>query len=280
MHSVLVMMATCALMTQLGCGGCRAADELRDQPDVRFRELVKLWGGHLDEGKLSPLNLAGREISAEQLRVLLNQPGAEMLISINISNTHVGDAGLEAIAESAYVGHVRRLSANDIGATSAGIRALAKARSLRPSWLQLRSNKTGPAGVAALGNSPAMARVEELSLVSNPLGAEGVRALAAGRWRQLKRLSVDFVRLNDAGLRRLLTSQSLVNLEFLSIGSPSCNAKSPVPVNCYAVETLALLADDKNLPKLKTLSTSHPLAIPKHIQEQLHAKRPQLEISP
>ena len=219
--------AAVALCVKMGMGSCK---ELREATRVR------LWDSGLSEADLATLATLGSMLPALEWLILSESSGsagpdgvprlAEGLAAgalpavtyLDISGLHVGDAGASAFA-----------AALDQGAL------------LRLKYLALTSAAIGDAGLVAL--APALRRrpsLEELSLIDNPFGDEGLAALLAppqsagtpprpaGGLKTLKDLYLKRTQITDAGCAALaaaLDSGALPALEKLDLdGIPASAA--------------------------------------------------------
>jgi antitoxin component YwqK of YwqJK toxin-antitoxin module len=185
---------------------------LRRYTSLSFSDTLLFQGGaaqlarspHL--GQLSCLGLANTHLYDEDLRALLGSRAFPRLTGLDLSNYREGQSytsdGLRALATAAFAEcledltmtrmwlgaelipvlaalprlHSLSLECGDLG--DEGVLALA-ALPQRWTWLDLRSNDIGEQGALALGESAALAHLEQLRLGDNPLGDEGCRALVA-----------------------------------------------------------------------------------------------------
>ena len=219
--------AATALCLKMGMRSCK---ELREARDVRW------WDRGLSEADLATLATLGSVLPALESLILDESSGSAGLDGVprlaeglaagalpavtylDISGLHVGDAGASAFA-----------AALDQGAL------------LRLKYLALTSAAIGDAGLVAL--APALRRrpsLEELSLIDNPFGDEGLAALLAppqsagtpprpaGGLKTLKDLYLKRTQITDAGCAALAAAldsgvlPALVDLRL--VGTPASAA--------------------------------------------------------
>src|SRR5262249_32597288 len=120
------------------------------------------------------------------------------LRSLRLAGASVRAEGAAALAASPYLGRLRRLELVNAGVEDDGAAALAASARLGSLlWLGLAANRVGGRGAAALAATRRF-RLAELNLWHNPLGADGVRALAGGAGlAELTRLSVGNPQLDN-----------------------------------------------------------------------------------
>ncbi len=102
---------------------------------------------------------------------------------LDLPNGHVGDRGAVALAGSAHLATLERLTLWPGRITDEGAAALASSPHLRSlASLTLRGNLVGAAGVRALGRSRTLPNLRHLDLHENPAPAE-LRAAVEARFR-------------------------------------------------------------------------------------------------
>jgi len=208
---------------------------LHAMPSRKFEagSLAKLFAALPDATHLKELYLSGHALLQPDLEALEEYlPQNSSLVSISIGDAALGDDGAGHICR-AVRGHatITQLDLSKKGLTTAGASALLDAaeslqevtvaenpllgeagclllaeglprvNSLRV--LDLAATECGPQGAAGLGKSlPAMTgvRLQSLTLACNPLGGEGVAALALGLAQSsLTELDLCSTKAGDAG---------------------------------------------------------------------------------
>ena len=219
------------------------------------------------------------------MHVLAGDPCLAAVLSLDLSDNNISDAGLLALLRSNFRPFLLRIILRGNRLTSAGVEALASSPLLAyVRTLDLRSNDIDNAGAIALATSPWTLRLERLSLDNNDIADEGAFALASSLFlRSVQSLGLSFNRLTDAGVRHLALAPSLVrsrleldyNLEGAE-GRATCRLRSAllslsafdlrycvaVPLDFHALRVARLMAldsgDDDDLFGLK------PHLLPEH----------------
>ena len=110
---------------------------------------------------------------------LFDSPGLAGLEELLVSNFRPGDALAAALAGSAAVRRLESVSLNGTRLTATGLERLVSAPWFGGvTWLNLRGNPLGDAGVRALVGSPYARNLQELDLGMCKIKLEGIRLLA------------------------------------------------------------------------------------------------------
>jgi uncharacterized protein (TIGR02996 family) len=195
-----------------------------------FVEQVKMEAGQfLREAKwlldLAPIQeLRVTSPRLEDLQALLASEHVRRITRLDLSNAHLGDAGMSLLAESSNLAGLTSLSVggNDIGAD--GLLALAASphlKSLRS--LDVLGNELPR---QAFGSFAAACRLPLESLNwDGEIGPAGIRDLSASPLAgRLKALDLRRAGLGPEGLRLLAESPAFGRLEELSISNDECSA--------------------------------------------------------
>jgi Ran GTPase-activating protein (RanGAP) involved in mRNA processing and transport len=192
------------------------------------------------------LSLAGCGLEAAHLRKLVESLSGGPLRSLNLSYNPLGDDGTQVLA--GWPG----------------------ARALRQ--LVLEKCKVGTEGAAALGSSPHLGALEELTVGADPAwGEAGLRRfLQSFQLLQLRKLQLQAHELGDAGAQALAACAGLAKLESLDlrgngIGPKGCQALAQSPHleslsalslgdNPLGIKGLTALASSPLLGRLRDLS--------------------------
>jgi hypothetical protein len=110
------------------------------------------------------------------------------------------------------------LGRNSLRDEGAAILANTSSRGFRPTYLDIFANHITSVGLTALVRSGVLAMAERLEVKSNPLGEDGLDAIAEAVL-PLKNLNCNDCNLSDATVRRLLENDlaCLLSLSFISI---------------------------------------------------------------
>ncbi len=140
-------------------------------PDFKLPETIESPGG------LGTLVLAGNRIQASEAVWLATWQPLARFRGLDLSDNEIDDEGTRALATSAAVSDIERISLqrNHIGDN--GAVALAVAHLPRLHSLDLSFNRIGERGAVALVQSATLCGIERLLLNSNPLGRDGGEAL-------------------------------------------------------------------------------------------------------
>jgi uncharacterized protein (TIGR02996 family) len=143
-------------------------------------------------------------------------------------NTHIGDAGVGALAASPFLAGLRLLDLRMNDVADAGLAALAGSPRLpRLNFLELGGNNIGPAGAQALAASEHLTGLVALDLEGNPIGDAGVQALAASpNLGRLAKLGLPRTGMGTAGARALASSLYLAQLGRLDVADNAIGNKA------------------------------------------------------
>jgi len=204
----------------------------------------------------------------EEFRSLIEGPAFADADSLRYGKLAFGDRGLEVIASSSHVGNLRRVYAEDTGATDIGLRALAYSATLQLEQLYLSRNSISADGLQSLMSGPATSRLTVLRLNGNQFGDRGIAVIASAEHAlNLRELFVANVAMTDDGLLALCASRHLRSLEWLEITTSRVTPKSLLGV-----------LDPNCMPKLEFLEVDKRNLGPGFV-ELAAQKRPGLRIS-
>jgi uncharacterized protein (TIGR02996 family) len=154
-----------------------------------------------DLARLTALDLRGNGLDDDALRPLFASPHLARLAALDLSNNHLGAASARRLVEC---GSFPGLVDLDLGLNMLdGDAAAALACQAATSWrrLDLRSNRVGDAGAAALAASRHLAGLLCLSLAYNGLTHVGAAALGAShRLAALRSLDLNWNALRPVGV--------------------------------------------------------------------------------
>lgn len=205
--------------------GC--AEVLARAPTVAKLEHLRLWNCRLREagaqalarsqylGEVRALDLGLGQYSLNKIgpvgcAALAEEHALPKLTSLDLDFNEVGDEGWLAMVRSGKLGRFTRLQLQkcELGDVSL-VPMFSSGRLDALVTLDLSHNQMGAAGAIALVEA-APASLRNLWLYGNPIGDEGVRALAQAPWLgQLRELNLDLVGMTDAGVEALLASPHL-----------------------------------------------------------------------
>jgi hypothetical protein len=155
---------------------------------------------HPDIRPIQAITIRDQQITARGVQAIMTASATSGLDSLHLSGNPLGDDGLRALAESPRLAQIQTLQLQRVGATPAGIAALAASPHLKAKNLALGWQSVGDAGAKALvaatqvahlrlesaevGTEGAVAlieggRFESLSLIKNPVHLEGLSAVSA-----------------------------------------------------------------------------------------------------
>ncbi|MFO0593646.1 MAG: hypothetical protein U0228_00005 [Myxococcaceae bacterium] len=154
---------------------------------------------------LRALDLSDSGLGGEALKLVLDAAPAT-LRTLNLSGLRLAEAGTRALTGSPLV---RQLESLDCSSASVAITLLAAAPFERLHTLDVGNSRFGPDGARALASGfPAL---RDLSMIMNPVGAEGAKALASAPWLpQLEALHVFENKLGSTGFRAMAQRLSRV----------------------------------------------------------------------
>jgi uncharacterized protein (TIGR02996 family) len=218
-----------------GLGGSldpKSAEALANCPHLqRIRQLDLRAGEGLTEDHIrrlftSPHTAGLRELkiawftglSARATELLASSESLAGLESLSFWQDQFTPEAALALAGSKSV-RLRRLNAWIGNCDDAGMRALAESPAVeRLEWLTLRAGHISAAGATALAESPYLGPLWHLELGGNQIGTEGVTALArCPRLSGVRVLGLDMARAGRDGLSALARSEHLLNLRRLEL---------------------------------------------------------------
>jgi uncharacterized protein (TIGR02996 family) len=181
------------------------------------------------------------------VQALAESPELAGLTALDVGVNRVGPAGLEALAASPHMANLTELRAGGNTARDAGAKALASSPHLTGlTVLDLSNNGLGGPGVRTVAESPNLAGLRALSLASNYVGPPGLRALGASPvLARLRSLDLGGIRLDADGARLLAEGPMLGRLAELFL-----------PGNRLGDAGAAALAASPHLRHLTTLDLS------------------------
>lgn len=195
------------------------ADEL-DLRSVRLDAPAWAVLERVDVSRAQAVRLGPPSIRAEDVDRLCRMPGLAAVTELSLDSGvdmsdeagRFGDAGAKRVAACPSLRGVvtLRLSNGTIG--DRGLAALAAVDWPRLTTLDLAVNDIGPAGVAALVESPLGGRLERLHLERNPIGDAGALALIGSGLLSRAEVSFGHRDLSDAVADALLRLDQLRSL--------------------------------------------------------------------
>jgi len=190
--------------------------------EVSWSGVLSLWSNRLNDKKLEALakvcwlsGLWGLDLSRNSIRdagleLLLGSPHLSQLKLLTLTKNKITDEGLRLM-----LGAKIELSWLQLGANQLKLEALGDDLRLPETLerLDLGSNELGAAGAAVFTKLPGVERLKGLNLGFNPLGDEGVEALAAADFSALNRLIMPKVGVGDRGARALAAQETFHALD-------------------------------------------------------------------
>jgi uncharacterized protein (TIGR02996 family) len=165
----------------------------------------KKWAGFA-EGLAVPcraptlrvLDLSQNPLTGDDVAALVRWRAVRGLLALKLGETAAGPDGAEAIAAAPWE-RLRALDLWQCGIDTRGAVALAGSRALAGlEWLSLQDNPLGPDGVMALARSPHLTRLRHLNLAGTELDA-AARAALRERFGRKKWVGERFTAPEDAG---------------------------------------------------------------------------------
>jgi uncharacterized protein (TIGR02996 family) len=181
---------------------------LRDRLPRSLREL-RLGAGSV------PADLRGLEAFLEQL-------GSAPLRALHLYLIPVRETTLDRLLDGANRWELQELTLSGCQLSAPHARAIARAAgAARLHSLELSDNEHfGPEAARALFGSKSLRSVIHLGLLYTRLGSEGAAVLAsADGWERLRSLDISPAGLRAAGLKALLASLNLRNLNWLNVNA-------------------------------------------------------------
>lgn len=210
-----------------------------------------LWTRELLQGGDPPLVALCRHLSIfapvpapdlAQLEALATSPALRHMTRLTVSNARLEDEGLAALAASPHLTAVTHLdlSSNRLRVGAASLSTSAMAPTLRE--LSLWSNALVPDGLRALGREHLPA-LTHLNVGHNPLGASGARALIESSLR-LESLDIYQCGLGDAGMEALASHAPLTGLQSLRAQNNGLGLRAAVAIADHLRQLRVLSLND------------------------------------
>jgi hypothetical protein len=199
--------------------------------DIRDAGVAALAGsGHLQP---ADLNLCRNGVGLAGALALRASPAMRRLRRLACGCNDLGDAGVAALAE---LTHVEYLNVRMNGIGPRGAEALAVRRADAPlRLLGIEDNPLGDEGLCALAASGLLAAAEVANLLSVEITADGLRCAATYPRRTPGRLRLGLNALGDIGVEALLSGPALAGLVELSL---PCNDIGPRGARALAASPL------------------------------------------
>jgi uncharacterized protein (TIGR02996 family) len=161
--------------------------------------------------------LSVRLMGPDQIQQLLDIPGVEKLVGLDLSYGGIQSRGARIIAQASLLRGLRTLALGSNGIGSDGVEILANSPHLgNLTSLDASSNGIDSNGATALARSPTLVRLERLNLDTNDLGERGLEELLHSEHRQQWRiLNLSYNRLGNVGGRFLEEAGQLQRLRAL-----------------------------------------------------------------
>ncbi len=171
-----------------------------------------------DPPRLRTLDLSGNRLGAEHLQRLLASPMVSTVDDLDLSDNHLGTAGIEVMA-AASLPFLRSLHLVRARPETEGIRALREARFLPElRSLALGGNVLPPQAGEVLAGAAGVANLLVLDLRDNRLGDAGAAALASSPFlRNLVLLDLSTNEIEDEGAEAIAESPHLNGLIYLDL---------------------------------------------------------------
>jgi uncharacterized protein (TIGR02996 family) len=182
------------------------------------------------------------------VRELVHSPNAQFLEIIGLYQNPIGPDAARAVASSPYMGNLIHIDFNETKIGNEGLKALARSTHLpRLISLEMQNSGISSAGLLELSKGRLLEQLSILSLQENSrIGSAGVRALLTQKAARLKRLNLDYCRVEATGARAIAGSPHLGQLESLDLSGNRIGSKP-----------MKLLANSPHLTNLKWLCLRH-----------------------
>lgn len=194
-----------------------------------------------------------RGLNELALSMELGEEGASVLAkahlprlkTLNLANSQLGAAGMEALATASWLAHVKHLDLSFTQLGDRGAIALAAAPELSClSDLMLDGNELGDAGACALAKSTSLVELVRLNLCDNEVRDLGAKALAdSPLLAKLVELDLGFNPVGDEGALAFAEARTRTSLAVLSFWG----------AGVYQAETVVALLTSPHLPQLRVL---------------------------
>jgi uncharacterized protein (TIGR02996 family) len=169
--------------------------------------------------ELRTLGLNHCALDDRAARLLAESPLLAGLESLDLGKNRLGDGGVLALARSPHLGRLRLLDLSSNAVGPEGARNVARSGLDRLAALYLGNNRLGDDGLAALALvAPGLPNLESLRVSYNRIGARGVTIFAAEGSGGLTTLDLSWNPVGDEGVRALAESQALSRLAALDLG--------------------------------------------------------------
>jgi len=132
---------------------------------------------HPEVGPIEDVTVVRSQITARGVRGIMAGKNTSGLQSLHLTGNPLGEEGLRALAESPRLAQLKSLVIQDVGATAAGVQALAASPHFRVGSVAMGFQAIGDAGAEALAGAT---MVNSLRLESAQIGGRGGRALIEG----------------------------------------------------------------------------------------------------
>ncbi len=235
--------------------------------------LARIVAAHRGLAGIQVLNLRETTVTDAGLVEILRSPQMARLWQLGIQDTPVGDRSLATLAAEGTMIHLRDLVIAGGRVTDVGLAALGDSARLRSLsnlnfWKNRLADKTGEIlarspvfrGLKALAlqendlGAPAARSLSEgkfpllerLDLGQNPLGREGVAALAALRNLPLRELNLVSTGAGDAGVKAILGAPWVHQLRRLYLGANGLGDEAAIALAATDLPALAELSLDQN----------------------------------
>jgi uncharacterized protein (TIGR02996 family) len=169
--------------------------------------------------QLNGLEIRSRYLDPTGLLQLLRSPHLDRLRELNVVSGGLGREHVECLSNVPLLDRLTRLelfAGKEL--FSGGVEALLAASQFSAlTVLTLWSAEVNPAAAAVLARSRVSEKLRDLALSDNPLGPEGMAALAAGTWPALANLTLVLNNMRDGGAAALAGSPLLRQLRTLCL---------------------------------------------------------------
>jgi len=242
-------------------------------PSTPFYEFVSfLDSEHLP--RLTTLDLARFHPEPSQWEQLGEYEASSEITSLNITGCRLDDEALDAVCDLPFFPGLRSLDAGYNNLGRGGLQRLASVPWSGLESLQLRANKLDADACAVFSQFGEGARLKELDVSWNPIGPQGVAAMASAVCLQgVTSLRLDYCDLTSHGLAHLVTAHGFQELESLSLQSNAIESLShtthhrfarfsrlralSLAANQLRAENVRYLLEDDIIPQLTSLDLSY-----------------------
>ena len=194
----------------------------------------------LEQKDLHPLrtiSVHGQRITAASAHAIMTADATSDLHSLYLQESTIGDAGLKAIADAPRLAQLQHINLDKVGATAAGVAALAASPYLQPESLSIGWQAVGDAGAVALAKAKG---IQTLHLESAEIGTTGMVALL----QNTSAKAITFIN-NPGGLDTLTSiSSSLQGLHFKNCRFDSADIQMLSNANAPGLTSLTISSTD------------------------------------